>query len=106
MSNGNSSSNGTEPPRQGWRPTGEHFLRDLRMDVEKPIGFDAIMRVRSSTEFGVIPVHRDTELFAYGGCGPVRHQQGIGDATEVLCSGDIGDATEVLCSGDIGSILA
>ena len=22
-------------------------------------------------EFGVIPVHRDTELFAYGGCGPV-----------------------------------
>ncbi|CAL8324402.1 unnamed protein product [Boreogadus saida] len=48
---------------------GEHFLRDLRMDVEKPIGFDAIMRVRTSTEFGVIPVHRDTELFAYGGCG-------------------------------------
>ncbi|CAL8328298.1 unnamed protein product [Boreogadus saida] len=48
-----------------WRPTGEHFLRDLRMDVEKPIGFDAIMRVRTST------VHRDTELFAYGGCGPV-----------------------------------
>ncbi|CAL8283033.1 unnamed protein product [Boreogadus saida] len=32
-----------------WRPTGEHFLRDLRMDVEKPIGFDAIMRVRTST---------------------------------------------------------
>ncbi|CAL8371466.1 unnamed protein product [Boreogadus saida] len=54
-----------------WRPTGEHFLRDLRMDVEKPIGFDAIMRVRTSTEFDVIPVHRDTELFAYGGCGPV-----------------------------------
>ncbi|CAL8327958.1 unnamed protein product [Boreogadus saida] len=68
-----------------WRPTGEHFLRDLRMDVEKPIGFDAIMRVRTSTAvyglqnicnsgvtlFGVIPVHRDTELFAYGGCGPV-----------------------------------
>ncbi|CAL8371418.1 unnamed protein product [Boreogadus saida] len=54
-----------------WRPTGEHFLRDLRMDVEKPIGFDAIMRIRTSTEFGVIPVHRDTELFAYGGCGPV-----------------------------------
>ncbi|CAL8327172.1 unnamed protein product [Boreogadus saida] len=23
-------------------------------------------------EFGVIPVHRDTELFAYGGCGPVN----------------------------------
>ena len=22
-------------------------------------------------EFGVIPVRRDTELFAYGGCGPV-----------------------------------
>ncbi|CAL8327354.1 unnamed protein product [Boreogadus saida] len=33
-----------------WRPTGEHFLRDLRMDVEKPIGFDAIMRVRTSTD--------------------------------------------------------
>ncbi|CAL8299054.1 unnamed protein product [Boreogadus saida] len=26
------------------------------------------------TEFGVIPVHRDTELFAYGGCGPVGEQ--------------------------------
>ncbi|CAL8371446.1 unnamed protein product [Boreogadus saida] len=25
-------------------------------------------------EFGVIPVHRDTELFAYGGCGPVGEQ--------------------------------
>uniref|UniRef100_A0A8C5CCI4 Uncharacterized protein n=1 Tax=Gadus morhua TaxID=8049 RepID=A0A8C5CCI4_GADMO len=35
----------------GWRPTGEHFLRDLRKDVEKPIGFDAIMRVRTSTGF-------------------------------------------------------
>ncbi|CAL8283191.1 unnamed protein product [Boreogadus saida] len=34
-----------------WRPTGEHFLRDLKMDVEKPIGFDAIMRVRTSTGF-------------------------------------------------------
>ncbi|KAK0148896.1 Protein transport protein Sec24D [Merluccius polli] len=30
---------------------GEHFLRDLRKDVEKPIGFDAIMRVRTSTGF-------------------------------------------------------
>ncbi|XP_048851478.1 protein transport protein Sec24D-like isoform X1 [Brienomyrus brachyistius] len=30
---------------------GEHFLRDLRRDVEKPVGFDAIMRVRTSTGF-------------------------------------------------------
>ncbi|XP_030194923.1 protein transport protein Sec24D-like [Gadus morhua] len=29
----------------------EHFLRDLRKDVEKPIGFDAIIRVRTSTGF-------------------------------------------------------
>lgn len=28
---------------------GEHFLRDLRKDVQKRIGFDAIMRVRTST---------------------------------------------------------
>ncbi|CAL8327442.1 unnamed protein product [Boreogadus saida] len=63
-----------QTPTFKWRPTGEHFLRDLRMDVEKPIGFDTIMRVRTSTEFGVIPVHRDTELFAYGGCGPVGEQ--------------------------------
>ena len=27
----------------------EHFLSDLRKDVEKPIGFDAVMRVRTST---------------------------------------------------------
>ncbi|KAG9346882.1 hypothetical protein JZ751_005809 [Albula glossodonta] len=30
---------------------GDHFLCDLRKDVEKPIGFDAIMRVRTSTGF-------------------------------------------------------
>uniref|UniRef100_A0A669FA03 SEC24 homolog D, COPII coat complex component n=1 Tax=Oreochromis niloticus TaxID=8128 RepID=A0A669FA03_ORENI len=30
---------------------GEHFLRDLRKDVQKSIGFDAIMRVRTSTGF-------------------------------------------------------
>ncbi|KAG7461887.1 hypothetical protein MATL_G00195950 [Megalops atlanticus] len=30
---------------------GDHFLSDLRKDVEKPIGFDAIMRVRTSTGF-------------------------------------------------------
>uniref|UniRef100_A0A4W3GYE0 SEC24 homolog D, COPII coat complex component n=1 Tax=Callorhinchus milii TaxID=7868 RepID=A0A4W3GYE0_CALMI len=29
----------------------EHFLNDLRKDVQKPIGFDAIMRVRTSTGF-------------------------------------------------------
>ena len=28
---------------------GEHFLRDLRKDVQKSIGFDAIMRVSTST---------------------------------------------------------
>lgn len=28
---------------------GEHFLRDLRKDLQKSIGFDAIMRVRTST---------------------------------------------------------
>ncbi|XP_078131864.1 protein transport protein Sec24D isoform X1 [Sander vitreus] len=36
---------------------GEHFLRDLRKDVRKSIGFDAIMRVRTSTGF------RATEFF-------------------------------------------
>lgn len=30
---------------------GEHFLNDLRKDVQKPIGFDAIMRVRTNTGF-------------------------------------------------------
>ncbi|XP_041075978.1 protein transport protein Sec24D-like isoform X2 [Polyodon spathula] len=30
---------------------GHHFLSDLRKDVEKRIGFDAIMRVRTSTGF-------------------------------------------------------
>uniref|UniRef100_A0A669EA32 SEC24 homolog D, COPII coat complex component n=1 Tax=Oreochromis niloticus TaxID=8128 RepID=A0A669EA32_ORENI len=29
----------------------DHFLRDLRKDVQKSIGFDAIMRVRTSTGF-------------------------------------------------------
>lgn len=28
---------------------GEHFLRDLRKDLQKSIGFDAIMRIRTST---------------------------------------------------------
>lgn len=28
---------------------GEHFLRDLRKDLQKSIGFDTIMRVRTST---------------------------------------------------------
>uniref|UniRef100_A0A8C6V744 SEC24 homolog D, COPII coat complex component n=1 Tax=Neogobius melanostomus TaxID=47308 RepID=A0A8C6V744_9GOBI len=30
---------------------GDHFLRDLRKDVQKSIGFDAVMRVRTSTGF-------------------------------------------------------
>ncbi|XP_030047656.1 protein transport protein Sec24D [Microcaecilia unicolor] len=29
----------------------QHFLRDLRRDIEKRIGFDAIMRIRTSTGF-------------------------------------------------------
>ncbi|XP_062850215.1 protein transport protein Sec24D [Trichomycterus rosablanca] len=36
---------------------GQHFLSDLRLDVKKSIGFDAIMRVRTSTGF------RATEFF-------------------------------------------
>ncbi|XP_072543878.1 protein transport protein Sec24D isoform X2 [Salminus brasiliensis] len=36
---------------------GEHFLNDLRRDVEKSLGFDAIMRVRTSTGF------RATDIF-------------------------------------------
>ncbi|KAG5848144.1 hypothetical protein ANANG_G00095280 [Anguilla anguilla] len=36
---------------------GDHFLSDLRRDVEKPIGFDGIMRVRTSTGF------RPTDFF-------------------------------------------
>ncbi|XP_054907152.1 protein transport protein Sec24D [Poeciliopsis prolifica] len=30
---------------------GEHFLRDLRKDLQKNLGFDAVMRVRTSTGF-------------------------------------------------------
>ncbi|CAN9509537.1 unnamed protein product [Ophioblennius macclurei] len=30
---------------------GEHFLRDLRKDIQKSLGFDSIMRVRTSTGF-------------------------------------------------------
>ncbi|XP_069782701.1 protein transport protein Sec24D [Narcine bancroftii] len=33
------------------QPDGEHFLNDLRKDVQKSIGFDAIMRVRTNTGF-------------------------------------------------------
>ncbi|CAL8275780.1 unnamed protein product [Boreogadus saida] len=45
-----------------WRPTGEHFLRDRRMDVEKPIGFDGIMRVRTSTA-SMIPDNQSEPMF-------------------------------------------
>ncbi|KAM8748110.1 protein transport protein Sec24D isoform 2-T2 [Acanthopagrus schlegelii] len=47
---------------------GEHFLRDLRKDVEKSIGFDAIMRVRTSTGFratdffGAIHMNNTTDV--------------------------------------------
>ncbi|XP_062305714.1 protein transport protein Sec24D [Osmerus eperlanus] len=46
----------------------EHFLSDLRKDVEKPIGFDAIMRVRTSTGFratdffGAIHMNNTTDV--------------------------------------------
>ncbi|KAF7656452.1 hypothetical protein LDENG_00040960 [Lucifuga dentata] len=51
---------------------GEHFLRDLRKDVQKSIGFDAIMRIRTSTGFratdffGAIHMNNttDTEMAA------------------------------------------
>ncbi|XP_026208593.1 LOW QUALITY PROTEIN: protein transport protein Sec24D [Anabas testudineus] len=47
---------------------GEHFLRDLRKDVQKSIGFDAIMRVRTSTGFratdffGAIHMNNTTDV--------------------------------------------
>ncbi|CAB1345193.1 unnamed protein product, partial [Coregonus sp. 'balchen'] len=47
---------------------GEHFLSDLRKDVEKAIGFDAIMRVRTSTGFratdffGAIHMNNTTDV--------------------------------------------
>ncbi|XP_036967932.1 protein transport protein Sec24D isoform X1 [Acanthopagrus latus] len=47
---------------------GEHFLRDLRKDVEKSIGFDAVMRVRTSTGFratdffGAIHMNNTTDV--------------------------------------------
>uniref|UniRef100_A0A8C7H7R8 SEC24 homolog D, COPII coat complex component n=1 Tax=Oncorhynchus kisutch TaxID=8019 RepID=A0A8C7H7R8_ONCKI len=47
---------------------GQHFLSDLRKDVEKAIGFDAIMRVRTSTGFratdffGAIHMNNTTDV--------------------------------------------
>uniref|UniRef100_A0A672J9R9 SEC24 homolog D, COPII coat complex component n=1 Tax=Salarias fasciatus TaxID=181472 RepID=A0A672J9R9_SALFA len=47
---------------------GEHFLRDLRKDVQKSLGFDAIMRVRTSTGFratdffGAIHMNNTTDV--------------------------------------------
>ncbi|XP_061524944.1 protein transport protein Sec24D [Phycodurus eques] len=47
---------------------GEHFLRDLRKEVQKSIGFDAIMRVRTSTGFratdffGAIHMNNTTDV--------------------------------------------
>ncbi|KAM8881843.1 protein transport protein Sec24D isoform 1-T1 [Synchiropus picturatus] len=47
---------------------GEHFLRDLRKDVQKSIGFDAIMRIRTSTGFratdffGAIHMNNTTDV--------------------------------------------
>uniref|UniRef100_A0A8C5IBB4 Protein transport protein Sec24D n=1 Tax=Gouania willdenowi TaxID=441366 RepID=A0A8C5IBB4_GOUWI len=47
---------------------GEHFLRDLRKDVQKSIGFEAVMRVRTSTGFratdfyGAIHMNNTTDV--------------------------------------------
>ncbi|KAM9835406.1 protein transport protein Sec24D isoform X2 [Syngnathus typhle] len=47
---------------------GEHFLRDLRKEVQKSIGFDGIMRVRTSTGFratdffGAIHMNNTTDV--------------------------------------------
>ncbi|CAG5929286.1 unnamed protein product [Menidia menidia] len=47
---------------------GEHFLRELRKDLQKSIGFDAIMRVRTSTGFratdfyGAIHMNNTTDV--------------------------------------------
>ncbi|XP_017269960.1 protein transport protein Sec24D [Kryptolebias marmoratus] len=47
---------------------GEHFLRDLRKDVQKNIGFDGIMRVRTSTGFratdffGAVHMNNTTDI--------------------------------------------
>ncbi|XP_068163753.1 protein transport protein Sec24D [Antennarius striatus] len=47
---------------------GEHFLRDLRKDVQKGVAFDAIMRVRTSTGFratdffGAIHMNNTTDV--------------------------------------------
>lgn len=47
---------------------GEHFLRDLRKDVQKSVGFDAVMRVRTSTGFratdffGAIHMNNTTDV--------------------------------------------
>ncbi|XP_019711723.1 protein transport protein Sec24D [Hippocampus comes] len=47
---------------------GEHFLRDLRKEVQKSIGFDAVMRVRTSTGFratdffGAIHMNNTTDV--------------------------------------------
>ncbi|XP_043917592.1 protein transport protein Sec24D [Protopterus annectens] len=47
---------------------GEHFLSDLRRDVQKRIGFDSIMRVRTSTGFratdffGAIYMNNTTDI--------------------------------------------
>ncbi|KAK2899740.1 protein transport protein Sec24D isoform X1 [Channa argus] len=47
---------------------GEHFLRDLRKDVQKSVGFDAVMRVRTSTGFratdffGAIHMNNTTDI--------------------------------------------
>ncbi|XP_015802499.3 protein transport protein Sec24D [Nothobranchius furzeri] len=47
---------------------GDHFLRDLRKDLQKSIGFDAIMRVRTSTGFratdffGAVHMNNTTDI--------------------------------------------
>ncbi|KAK7909734.1 hypothetical protein WMY93_014418 [Mugilogobius chulae] len=75
---------------------GEHFLRDLRKDVQKPIGFDAVMRVRTSTGFratdffGAIHMNNTTDVeMASVDCDKAvtvefKHDDSLGEDTGAL----------------------
>ncbi|XP_033839368.1 protein transport protein Sec24D [Periophthalmus magnuspinnatus] len=75
---------------------GEHFLRDLRKDVQKPIGFDAVMRVRTSTGFratdffGAIHMNNTTDVeMAAVDCDKAitvefKHDDSLGEDTGAL----------------------
>ncbi|XP_037614281.1 protein transport protein Sec24D isoform X3 [Sebastes umbrosus] len=75
---------------------GEHFLRDLRKDVQKSIGFDAIMRVRTSTGFrateffGAVHMNNTTDIeFAAVDCDKAitvefKHDDALSEETGAL----------------------